>query len=970
MKRKKTNAGALSSNAGDDFHLLWAAQKILEMLKPNSALTAVTVEGPAWHDSVVADIDDSKLYAIDLAEYYGGETFQSATKVIFSQLKYSTYMGDIVWNIASLCSCDNKKKNNSIIRRLADAYQEYVEKNIDSGDKLTVKLVSNRSISDSLKRSINEAKEILGIKNYKRADSLLKNLSPTSKTEIEKIYKASNLSSIVFLNFIKILDFDDCGAAPRSIQRAKIIQQLGNWGIDSLQNKYNEIIMTLRERMMPGRNASVPMTKDFVCSILGGNYSRFFPAPTNIPLLKKGYIERECVHDLIRIILEQDKNPICVHATAGVGKTTLVNNLTKYLPDGSAVVFYDCYGGGTYLQPSDSRYECDTAIPQICNSLALECKTDFLLERRLRESEFFQELCIRLEHAVEYVKSYSENTIVLLIIDAADNGVFAAKQNGRISFIERLLQQPLPKGVRLLFTYRSEHADYFSFPDSSGYFKVPAFSLHESTEHIRSFHPVLSDAVCLEFHQLSKGIPRVQTYILSSKRGTPHELVDMLRPNGKTTEDLLNDILGEIWKRYGDRNEEISLISGVLINLPRPIPMEIATKILGCSFEMLHSLSVDCSFGLYIENDYIYFRDEDFETFLREKYCDNLKAVSTITDYMYQHRHQDTYCAKHVHSFLLQNADISKLLNITLQESIDESLVDITEASRIMLLRIKAALKIPALKTQEYWKESFQLIYRIIDFSKSDEAINKLIQDNPEQAHLYCDKNTLFKLFNTDRNDFDSLGKAAFIFSMQPETETKAISYLNSYKGAINYYYSKPEEKQNPVRRPHTSDIVNVAESLLRLKGERVMRHWITSWTNKEFQANILYELFVRLINRRDTQLVNQIEKIHWPFHYKLSIVASYINCKKAPSTHMAEILINVLNRIPVVNLANFNKYHMVLFLEYLYKTDKYRNMLLGIISKYQINYRVSYLPYIHREDERELDCKIRFYVLEKAFKK
>lgn len=969
MENIETNAGALPSNAGDDFHLLWAAQKILDMLKPNAELKAVTVEGPAWQDSVTADIDESKLYAIDLAEYYGGETFQNASKVIFSQLKYSTYMGDVEWTVASLCHSDNKKKDNSIIRRLADAYKEYTEKFTESKDKLTMKLVSNRSISGSLKQSISKARELLISESYKQANNLIKNLSEESGTEIKKLYEESNLSSMAFLGFIKILDFEDCGAATRSIQKAEIIQQLGNWGIDSLQNKYNEIIMTLRERMMPGRNANVPMTKDFVCSLFGGIYARFFPAPTNIPLLKKGYIERECVHDLIKIVLKHENAPICVHATAGIGKTTLVNNLNKYLPDGSAVVFFDCYGGGTYLQPADSRYECDTAIPQICNSLALECKTYFLLERRLKESEFFQELCIRLECAVKYVKSFSENAIVLLIIDAADNGVFAAKQNGRACFIDKLLHQPLPKGVRLLLTYRTEHEGYFSFPNNSAFFPVPAFNLYESTKHIKSFHPDVAEGVCIEFHQLSKGIPRVQAYVLASKRETPHDLVDMLRPNGKTTEDLLNDILEEIRQRYGEKNEEISLIFGVLINLPRPIPIVVATKILGSSPEMLQSLSVDCAFGLYIENDYIYFRDEDFETFLREKYCDNRKAVKIIVDYMFQYRRQDAYCAKHVHCLLAQLSDISKLLSITLEESIDESLVDISEVSRIMLSRIKAVLNIPVIKTQEYWKESFQLIYKIIDYSKSDEAINKLIQGNPEQAYLYCDKNTLLKVFTTDRNDFDDLGKAAFIFSMEPETETKAFSYLESYRGAFNCYCSKPEEKRNQVKRPHTGDIVNVAESLLRIKGETLMRRWITRWTNKEFQANILFEVLVRLINRNDMQLANQIEKIYWSFHCKLSIVAAYLKCKRTPPVYLADYLIKVINKVQTINLANFDENHLILFLEYLCRERNDRNIPLSIISKYQINYRVTYLPYIHGHDEQELDRNIRFYVLEKALR-
>ena len=44
---KKNNAGAVASNAGDDFHLIWACKKILKILEPNSQLTAVSVEGPS-----------------------------------------------------------------------------------------------------------------------------------------------------------------------------------------------------------------------------------------------------------------------------------------------------------------------------------------------------------------------------------------------------------------------------------------------------------------------------------------------------------------------------------------------------------------------------------------------------------------------------------------------------------------------------------------------------------------------------------------------------------------------------------------------------------------------------------------------------------------------------------------------------------------------------------------------------------
>ncbi|MEK4512826.1 hypothetical protein [Paenibacillus sp. FSL K6-2524] len=966
MDSINTNAGALPSNAGDDFHLLWAAQKMLDMLRPNSNLASVTVEGPAWQDSIVADLDESKLFSIDLAEYYGGETLTSANHIIFSQLKYSTYMGNTAWTTSTLCHSENKKKDNSIIRRLADTYKEYTEKYAYSKDKLTLKLVSNRPISESLKKGIREAKQILIAKKLKTTNSLLNILSEASKTEVKKIYEESKLKSLTFLGFIKAVDFEDCGADTRSILKAKIIQQLGHWGIDSLQNKYNEIIMTIRERMMPGRNAQVPMTKDFVCSLFGGNYTRFFPAPTNIP--KKKYVERECVHELIDTIMQQNNKSIFVHATAGIGKTTLVNNLQSYLPDGSAVVFYDCYGGGTYLQPADSRYEYDTAILQICNSLAIECKTDFLLERRLKESEIWHELSIRMAQASKYVKSYAEDAIVLLIIDAADNSVFAAENNNKSSFVHKLLQQSLPEGGKILLTSRTEHSHYFNLPYNSAFFEVPAFNLQESTEHIKTYSLELAEEVYSEFHHLSRGIPRVQSYVLSAKQDTPHQLVNKLLPNGKTTEDLLRDILEELRLRYGEGNDTTSLIFGVLINLPRPIPIKVATKILSCTQDMLQSLSVDCSFGLYIENDYIFFRDEDFETFLREKYCDNSRAVNTIADYLYQNRYLDAYCAKHVHNFLNLLNDASKLLNITLNESIDESIIDVTEASRIMVSRIKSTLSLPMLKSEQYRLETFQLIYRSIDFSKNDEAIIKIIEKYPEQASLYCDNDTLLQVFTTERNDFGSLGKAVFAFSMDPNTKSKALSYLDSYRGALNYYYSKQEADKPPLDGPSEEDIVNISESILRLKSETDIKHWVTAWTSKKFQAAIMFRVLERLINRDELKSITNILKIDWPSHCKLSIIAAHIKCKKAPPIDLIKYLKRLFNRVRVINSKQFDQTHLILFLEYLFSQAN-NKLINNILSKYHTNFRVSYLPYIHGEDEQQLDVNIRLYVLTKTLK-
>ena len=196
---KKNNAGAIASNAGDDFHLIWACKKLLEILKPNSELTAVSVEGPTWEDSICIE-DEEKLYSIDLAEYYDGDSFESAHRVVFSQLKYSTYQMEKPWTVANLCASTNG--NNSIIRRLADTYSGFCGKYENVQKKLILKLVSNRKLQTNFSDHIDECMAILRKKKYKRMGDLVKRLSPKCKEDINKLYETSKLSSTSFIEFL------------------------------------------------------------------------------------------------------------------------------------------------------------------------------------------------------------------------------------------------------------------------------------------------------------------------------------------------------------------------------------------------------------------------------------------------------------------------------------------------------------------------------------------------------------------------------------------------------------------------------------------------------------------------------------------------------------------------------------------------------------------------------------------------
>jgi hypothetical protein len=136
---------APESNAGDDFHLVWAARRALQLLNLQGELKAIRPEGPAPQESVEVDPDGDQLLGIDLSEYYGGVGFPSASKVVFAQLKYSTRQSQKAWTAARLVQGKRDGHAGSIIHRLAQVFARYIQQ-YGCGDvlkKLQLHLVSN-----------------------------------------------------------------------------------------------------------------------------------------------------------------------------------------------------------------------------------------------------------------------------------------------------------------------------------------------------------------------------------------------------------------------------------------------------------------------------------------------------------------------------------------------------------------------------------------------------------------------------------------------------------------------------------------------------------------------------------------------------------------------------------------------------------------------------------------------------------
>lgn len=68
-------------------------------------------------------------------------------------------------------------------------------------------------------------------------------LTVQHKNIINTIYKTSKLSSEQFVEFIKALDFEDCGTQVRHLHEIEIMKQISIWGFNNKKSSYNNLII-------------------------------------------------------------------------------------------------------------------------------------------------------------------------------------------------------------------------------------------------------------------------------------------------------------------------------------------------------------------------------------------------------------------------------------------------------------------------------------------------------------------------------------------------------------------------------------------------------------------------------------------------------------------------------------------------------------------------------------------------------
>ncbi len=892
--------GARESNAGDEFHVLWAARRAVQLLNPRSELCKVVMENVSPVDADGVDEAGDLFLGVDLTEYYGGKDFSTAARVITSQLKYSTRHPTKAWTASRLCEV-RKKGQASVIRRLADIYKGFVLQNPRDEviRKLSIRLVSNQPAAADLQAVLSNAQEVLkaiAVSPQIQTAQLLKQLPAQNHNVIKALQAGTGLTSGEFTDFLLTLDLSGCGEEARAFQRLRLIQELGPSVSNNPTAALRDLCDLIRREALPETEHSKGLSEHEVLAALGVyDKEALLPSPSHVQPVKR-VIETSEAKDLANTITTASSGKVLAHGNAGVGKTTTVKALSKYLPSGSVVIVYDCFGGGSYLVPGDERHTHKRALLQLTNELAVHCGTPFLIQSAHEKPDLYRNFRNSLKMASEIVAA--QDGLLVIVIDAADNAIIAA-EDIKDCFVPELWSIPIPENCRLLMTSRSHRRVTLKPPSRIVEFELKGFDWEASTAHLQQVFPNFDVKSGALFHDHTNGNPRVQYYLLDKAEtagANEESLAQLLEDSRRTPDAIFGDLL-EAAVEHSSQPDKSQQQLAALICLTRPLPIHVFADAVGISLAEAYNFCRALVPGLVLENDEASFRDEDFETYLRDRLTpDELtSAQRQLGEHFLTRVTQDSYAAKVVAEHLFRAKQYQEVIHLAIAgldaSVIQDNILRLQSQRRRITLAMKSACELG------YEDEAVCLTLLAAETARSDSAVTALVRENPELAARYGDTDGVARLYSRNEND-SWLGsvhlRTAAMYARDPAQRDRAEDHLRSAEAWIRQWSSLPQHERHRWDLS-IADIACGAEAVFWLKGAEAAKHWLSHWRPIRVVIDaagyLAQSLAKHLSPEQQDQLLDELEL---PLRVSILFLTAFAKSRASLSTN----LINRINQI------------------------------------------------------------------------
>ncbi len=646
--------GARGSNTGDMFHELWAVRHALRLLNATDGLTAVKVEG------VPATGEPDRVWdGVDCTLLFGGENLVEAEQVELQQLKYSAAHPEKKWTVARVCRGKSRDPRTSLIRRLGTAYTALItSREGRQPDTAKISLVTNQPVSVELLQLMQSARD--GVPAC-FAGSWRKGDPP-----LHRLVDASGLNPSDFSEFARVVDFRGETGSRFALEEG-VLLTISEWSDTEFTEIASRLRRFVRDQMLPER-AKELITKERVLIRFGVSDERaLFPCPSAIKTVDDA-VSRLVAAEVVTAMTADVLN-ICLHGGAGVGKTTVLQEIGDLLPNGSEMIVFDCYSAGSYMDASKLRHQPKDAFVQLSNEVSQRLGLPALLSSNARQN-FARAFRQRLELAAKTLSTVVPEGLLVIAIDAADNSITAARARvpPETSFVTELMSiGDLPSNVRVIVSARTGRLEQLNAPSEFREIEIQAFRLEETVENVARYWDAPS-AWIEDFHFLSGGVPRVQGYAFGRASDDWSVAVEYLKPAGKSLDEVFDDLLTGAQSKAG-RSDVIQLLCAGLTVLPRPIPVAELAHITDISELDVLDFCTDLAPGVRTHEGFFSFTDEDFEAYVRDLGKRFKQSVQMkLAERLLENASRDEYAAFNVADQLLLAGKANELLELVTKE--------------------------------------------------------------------------------------------------------------------------------------------------------------------------------------------------------------------------------------------------------------------------------------------------------------
>lgn len=742
-----------ASRDGDYFHYLWAARKSLLLLNPLSGLNILTIEGPSKSE-FQKEIEDGEEI-VDVGEYYGSNTFPDASKIIYSQLKHTTVHENDRFQPSDL---------EKTLKGFSKRYQKFLtlEHNLDVLKKLEFHFISNRAISKDFYESINQLQETGKV---------------TKPANLKKLEKYTSLKGKDLEDFIKLVKFPS--QEPNYIaQREILAQDVAYYLPGDDVNAPNELKELIHRKALSENKNTPEITRYDLLRALKTNPDDLFPVKNLIKRLEK-IVDRPIVRTLIDTITESRSQKFIIQAEGGVGKSILSTQIHNYIPSESLSIVYDCFGNGDYRQSSSARHEHKIALVQIANELAgLGLCHPLIPTTNAGPSEYIKAFLFRLKQVSERISN--DNNQLFIVIDAADNSQMAADEfNYGRSFITDLLQETLPKNIKIIALARPYRVELLMPKQDVETLALEGFSENETKQHLLNFYPDTSTQDAIEFHRLTSGNPRVQNIALEQNL-TLHEILSFFGGTPKSVEDTIKDLLDKAISTFKEQNysesEEIDLLLTSIAILRPLIPLQILSDLTDIRADQIRSIISDIGgHPIRLSDNNIQFVDEPTESWFREIY--KPKDISLLNEFIQKLKHHavnSVYAASILPQILMDAGNFEELVELSLNSEMLPSNSTL-EKRKVELQRLQFAIK-AGLKLGKY-TEVAKLSLKAGGEVAAESRQHQLFEENVDLVGITLSDNQILELISEKVFKGGSWQGSKYI------TEAKLLSYREEFHG-------------------------------------------------------------------------------------------------------------------------------------------------------------------------------------------